>query len=193
MLSDVCTLLASLWHSTGVGSAERCSLPPSLALHPRQCFCTTLKFLHHGRSCGCSSVTVGQTNRTSLQMLQKTPTNNNNRHLFIRPHRPVFLCCVLINLDQTFASRPSAGGRLEEIVPCGGHPQPPSGHGRSCRLDGECLVKEKKRGSVQGCWRTAHTVNQPDCPLVVETLKHRRRWWLQLTNYISREMFHSCL
>lgn len=49
----------SLMHNGG-----RCSPPPFLALQPRQCFCTTLRFRHHGRSCGCSSVTARQSKRS---------------------------------------------------------------------------------------------------------------------------------
>lgn len=69
--------------------------------------------------------------------------------------------------------------RIQDSVPCGGHPLTPSGPGRSCRLDGECLVKEERRGSVQGCRQTEHMVNQPDCPLVVETLKTQE--WMMVT------------
>lgn len=81
-----------------------------------------------------------------------------------------------------------------EKVPCGGHPLAPSGHDRSCKLDDECLVREERRGSVQGCWQTEHTVNQPDCPLVVVTLKRRSRWLLLLfdisfyLDHISRRL-----
>lgn len=82
-----------------------------------------------------------------------------------------------------------AGCRIVAPVPCGGHPLAPSGHGRSCRLDDECLVKGEKRGSVQGCWQTEHTVNRPGCPLVGETLKHRSRWWVQLLNILVHKWF----
>lgn len=63
----------SLMHNGG-----RCSPPPPfLALQPRQCFCTTLRFRHHCRSCGCSSVTERQANGAFMQM-------------FIPPHRRSF-------------------------------------------------------------------------------------------------------
>lgn len=163
----------SLMHNAG-----RRSPPPFLALQPRQCFCTTLRFRHRGRSCGCSSVTARQSKR-SLR--------------FIRPHRGPFLSCFIEGKVHVLINQ--CGWQLLPVcrtvppIPCGGHPLAPSGHGRSCRLDGECLVKGERRGSVQGCWQTEHTVSRPGCPLVGETLKHRSRWWLQLLNRLVHKWF----
>lgn len=145
--------------------------PPCLALQPRQCFCTTLRFRHRGRSCGCSSVTARQSRRSLYANVYP------------------FLSCfieikVLMNRDG-WRLFPVFNSRIVASVPCGGRPLAPSGHGRSCRLDGECLVKGEKRGSAQGCWQTERTVNRPGCPLGGETLKHRSPWWVQLLNKVS--------
>lgn len=69
--------------------------------------------------------------------------------IFFQPRKLVFLCHYFntkVNKVHIKQIR-----KKKEKVPCGGLPLGPSGHGCSCKLDGECLVKEERRGSVQGC------------------------------------------
>lgn len=103
-----------------------------------------------------------------MQILHKLQTELKS--LFFHPQK----------LDLFVSYFNAIVNKKKKKVPCGGHRLAPSGHSRSYKLDGECLVKEKRTGSVQGCWQTGHMVNQPGCLLVVVTLKRSSRWWLLL-------------
>lgn len=166
MLSNVYTLLVNLWYSSGVG------------------FMDVVLFLHFWHFIHVSVVAppsnffimVGAVAAhlwpwdRNKESLYANPAQTELKSLFFHPQK----------LDLFVSYFNAIVNKKKKKVPCGGHRLAPSGHSRSYKLDGECLVKEKRTGSVQGCWQRGHMVNQPGCLLVVVTLKRSSRWWLLL-------------
>lgn len=75
--------------------------------------------------------------------------------------------------DAHFSHSWTGAHRLQVRLPCGGHPQAPSGQGSPCGFDGGSWEERGRRGSARGCWQTERTVSQLDCPLSGGILQHR--------------------